>query len=456
MMTWFQSLDPNIKDAVYAVGRALLLVLTVFILVPFMIWFERRLLGWFQDRQGPDRVGNITFSRTSKFVPDFLKGKKIHMFGLLQSIADGIKLFLKEDILPNHIDKFLFVIAPSISLFVSLALAGTMPWGPWPQLTPVADVNIGLLYVIAMSSLGAYGLVLAGYASNNKYALLGALRAGAQLISYELSMSVALGCVVMATGSLKMTDMVAQQQQAFYGVVPWVQNWNIFTPFGFIAGIVFIICMIAETNRPPFDLAEAENELVAGYHTEYNTKRWGLFMMAEYMAMFVFSMIFFTVFMGGYNLLPINYIEIGKSIPALEGVMNFVQGLQNALAILVLYIKGAVGLAVYIWVRASFPRLRYDQLMTLGWKYLLPTITGNLIVISVWILVTRLYGVGAGWASAFAGVAIIVAIWKLSRQTSDDKTHLASRSITMVQGGKPQPIVVVLETEPEPAAGGVA
>ena len=454
-MTWFQSLDPSIKEAIYAIGRALLLVLTVFILVPFMIWFERRLLGWFQDRQGPDRVGNITFSRTSKFVPGFLKGKKIHMFGLLQSIADGIKLFLKEDILPNHIDKFLFVIAPSISLFVSLALAGTMPWGPWPQLTPVADVNVGLLYVLAMSSLGAYGLVLAGYASNNKYSLLGALRASAQLISYELSMGVSLGCIVMATGSLKMTQMVAQQQEAFYGVVPFLQNWNIFTPFGFIAGAIFLVCMIAETNRPPFDLAEAENELVAGYHTEYNTKRWGLFMMSEYMAMFVFSMIFFTVFMGGYNLLPINYPAIGKAVPALAGVMNFIQSAQNALAILVLYIKGAFGLAVYIWVRASFPRLRYDQLMNLGWKYLLPTATGNLVIVSVWILVTKLYGTGIGWLAAFGGVGIMVLIWTLSKQTSDTTTHLWSRSITMVQGGKPTPPAPA--PEPEVAAtGGVA
>ncbi|RYG87783.1 NADH-quinone oxidoreductase subunit H, partial [bacterium] len=239
MIGWLQGRDPMVQDVLAAFGRVLLFVLPVFLAVPFLIWFERRLLSWFQDRIGPNRTGNITFSRTSRYVPGFLKGRKFQMRGLAQSMADGIKLFTKEDILPSHTDLVLFLIAPAISLFVSLSLGGTIPWGPFPKLTPVSDANIGLLYILAISSLGAYGSVLAGYSSNNKYSLMGGLRASAQLISYELAMGVSLGAMVMATGSLKMTEVVAAQEGPLWGFVPFLQNWNLFTPFGALSGIVF-------------------------------------------------------------------------------------------------------------------------------------------------------------------------------------------------------------------------
>ncbi len=430
MIGWLQGRDPMVQDVLAAFGRALLFVLPVFVLVPFMIWFERRLLAWFQDRQGPNRTGTITFSRTARSVPGFLRGRKIKTFGLAQSMADGIKLFLKEDILPGHTDKLLFLIAPAISLFVALSLGGTIPWGPFPKLTPVSDASIGLLYMLAISSLGAYGTVLAGYGSNNKYSLMGGLRASAQLISYELAMGVSLGAMVLATGSLRMTQIVGAQEGPLWGAVPFLQNWNAFTPFGFVSAAIFFVCMLAETNRPPFDLAEAENELVAGYHTEYSTKRWGLFMMAEYIAMFVFSMVFWTVFGGGYNLLPIrwHYLAEGNAL-GLGSVWGGLAAFFDVLGPFALLLKGAIGIAVYIWIRATYPRLRYDQLMTLGWKNLLPMAAANLVAVATWIVATRVYGPLAGWGIVLALYAAGFALYSLAMRRRPESRQFATRRV---------------------------
>ena len=426
-MEWLRSLDPTMQDVLAAFGRAILLILPIFGPVPVIIWWERRLLSWMQDRIGPNRTGNITFSRNSRMIPSFLKGKKIKLFGLLQSIADGIKLFLKEDIMPSKTDKLLFIVAPFIALFVSFTLGATVPFSGDLRFTPVADVNIGLLYVLAISSLGAYGLVLAGYSSNNKYSLIGGLRASAQLISYELAMGVSLASIVMMSGSLKLTDIVDQQQNTpLYNLnfAPFtlIANWNILSPMGFVSGIVFFICMLAETNRPPFDLPEAENELVAGYHTEYSTKRWALFMMAEYMAMFVFSMIWFTIFMGGYHLLPVR----SEFLDGIEQKVGFLLGPLSMM------LKGAFGLSVYIWVRATFPRLRYDQLMNLGWKFLLPLSVGNLMITASWIFANRVYGNAVGWGVVCIGYAILGIVWLKTRRKKQDEKQFGSRSIDMV------------------------
>ena len=444
-----QTWSPMAQDIAAAFGRTLLFVLPVFVLVPFMIWWERRLLAWFQDRIGPNRTGTITFSRTSRAVPSFLKGRKIKLFGLVQSMADGIKLFLKEDILPGHADKFLFLIAPALSLFVALCLGGTIPWGPFPKLTPVSDASIGLLYMLAISSLGVYGTVLAGYGSNNKYSLMGGLRASAQLISYELAMGVSLGAMVLVTGSLRMTEIVAGQSEALYGAVPAISNWNLFTPFGMISGIVFFICMLAETNRPPFDLAEAENELVAGYHTEYSTKRWGLFMMAEYIAMFVFSMVFWTVFGGGYNLLPIRWHYLAETNALGTGTLwGGIATVFDWLGPVTLLIKGAIGLTVYIWVRATYPRLRYDQLMALGWKTLLPLATFNLIAAATWIVATRVYGALAGWGIVLMIYLLGYAFYRLGRNGGATGTArvdpLATRTVRYAPEA-PRPIIASIE-----------
>lgn len=440
-MDWLRSLDPTVQDILAAFGRSLLLILPIFAPVPFIIWYERRLLSWMQDRIGPNRTGNITFSKTSRFVPTVLRGKKIKLFGLLQSIADGLKLFTKEDILPAKIDKFLFIIAPLIALFVSFTLGGTIPFAGDRRFTPVADVNVGLLYILAISSLGAYSSVLAGYSSNNKYSLLGGLRASAQLISYELAMGVSLASIVMISGSLKMTEVVKQQEGPLYGFLGAIPNWNIFSPLGFVSAAIFFVCMIAETNRPPFDLPEAENELVAGYHTEYNTKRWGLFMMAEYMAMFTFSMIFATVFLGGYHL-PIRWEGLG-----LDAVAKWEQTYLWGMG--VMFVKGVLGLSVYIWIRATFPRLRYDQLMNLGWKFLLPVATANLIVTATWIMISKLYGSVMGWGVVFVLYAVILAFWAASRTRAKADKQMSARTVEVVQ--KPKRSVEVVSSKPEVA-----
>ncbi len=419
-MDWLHSLDPTLQDVLAAIGRAILAIIPIFVPVPFMIWYERRLLSWMQDRIGPNRTGNITFSRTSRVIPGFMKGKKIKLFGLAQSMADGLKLFLKEDIMPDKTDRFLFILAPLIALFVALTLGCTIPFGGDRRFTPVADINIGLLYILAISSLGAYSTVLAGYSSNNKYSLLGGLRASAQLISYELAMGVSLGAMVMTTGSLKMTDIVDAQAQPLFGSISFLQNWNIFTPMGLVSAVIFFICMIAETNRPPFDLPEAENELVAGYHTEYSTKRWGLFMMAEYMAMLSFSMVFATVFLGGYH--------IGLRWDVLAPLEN-----NYLFGLAVMLTKGAIGLSAYIWIRATFPRLRYDQLMNLGWKFLLPLAVVNLMITATWIFASKVYGSATGWATGIVLYAILCFVWAMVRHRAKKvEPQYRSRSVNMV------------------------
>jgi NADH-quinone oxidoreductase subunit H len=419
-MDWLHSLNPTIQDVLSAIGRAILAIIPIFAPVPIIIWYERRLLSWMQDRIGPNRTGNITFSRTSRMVPGFLKGKKFKLFGLAQSIADGLKLFTKEDIMPDKTDKFLFILAPLIALFVALTLGCTIPFAGDLRFTPVADVNVGMLVILAISSLGAYSTVLAGYSSNNKYSLMGGLRASAQLISYELAMGVSLGAMVMFSGSLRMTDIVNAQAQPLYGVISFLPNWNIFTPMGMVSAIVFFVCMIAETNRPPFDLPEAENELVAGYHTEYSTKRWGLFMMAEYMAMLTFSMIFATVFLGGYHL-PIR-------IEALSGIEN-----SYLFGVIVMLVKGALGLTVYIWIRATFPRLRYDQLMNLGWKFLLPLAVVNLMITATWIFASRVYSPTIGLVVGAVCYGVLFIVWAAIRhQAKKTQPQFQSRSVNMV------------------------
>jgi len=424
----------------------LLLVVPILALVPGLIWWERRLLSWMQDRIGPNRVATITWSKTSKFVPPFLRGKKTSIFGLLQPIADGVKLFFKEDITPSAVDKVIYFIAPGIALFPAFALGATLPWGPYPSLTPISNANVGVLYMLAISSLGVYGVVLAGYSGNNKYSLMGGLRASAQLISYELAMSMSLACIVLATGSLRMTDMVHEQEKPLWGLAPFLQNWYVFTPFGFVAMVVFLICMVAETNRAPFDLPEAENELIAGYHTEYSSMKFAVFFMGEYAAMFIFSGVLATVFLGGWNALPINWDWVAQhsTIPVFSGLADIMGKLNYWLAPLWFMGKITFMISVYIWLRATLPRLRYDQLMSLGWKSLLPLATVNFIVVGAWILVSRIVAENASnqMMGAIAGVGLwvvagvfVYSIWRVLNKMSGEPV-LESRSVTLVDPSK--------------------
>lgn len=409
------------EPIVVALIRVLLVVGPILILVPGLIWWERRLLSWMQDRIGPNRVGPK---------------------GLLQPIADGVKLFFKEDITPTTVDRAIYFLAPALALFPAFALGGTMPWAnkipgpygygaPYANWTPIADVNIGVLYLMAISSLGVYGVVLAGYASNNKYSLMGGLRASAQLISYELAMGMSLACIALATGSLKMTEMVSVQESALWGTVPFMQNWNILTPYGLIAAIIFLICMIAETNRAPFDLPEAENELIAGYHTEYSSMKFAVFFMGEYAAMFIFSGIFATVFLGGYNALPFNWGYLAETVPGGAGVFHALGNANQWLAPVVFIAKCAFGISVYVWLRATLPRLRYDQLMSLGWKSLLPLALFNFIVVALWIAYTGVSGAAYGWLAVAIAAVILYALYRALNAGGKDR-QFERRKVTMV------------------------
>jgi NADH-quinone oxidoreductase subunit H len=435
MVAWVESLHPIWQ----ALIRVLLLVLPVLLMVPGAIWYERRLLGWFQDRIGPNRVGNITVSRRNRFAPDFLKGRKFNLFGLIQPIADGIKLFIKEDLMPAKADRLIFVAAPALALFPAFTLGATIPWGPIQALTPVADVNVGLLYILAISSLGVYGVVLSGYASNNKYSLLGGLRSSAQLISYELGMGLALGSIVLAVGSLKMTDMVRAQEGPLWGFVGPLANWHLFTPYGFLAAIIFFICMVAETNRAPFDLPEAENELVAGYHTEYSSMKFAVFFMGEYAAMLVYGGIFMTVFAGGWHLVPIRWDWIAEQAPPLAYLAGGFATWDYWLAPLTMIAKCVLVLTVYIWLRATLPRLRYDQLMALGWKSLMPLAVANLILVAAWILVERLTGNPFyGFLFLLVGVGLVVLFYRQFRSVlRGPGSDLPRREVELVNYAKP-------------------
>ena len=329
------------------------LILALRVLVPLgvllgtaglMSWVERRGAALIQDRPGPNRVGPL---------------------GLLQPLADSIKFFFKEDIIPSSSDKVLYVLAPAIALFSALTTFAVIPYGAslpvGGRTVPLigADVSIGVLYVFALTSLSVYGIVLAGWSSNSKFSLMGALRSSAQIISYELAMTTAAAGVILTAGSLRLTEIVAAQSGTWLGFIP---RWNVFPQL--VGFIVFFISTFAETNRLPFDLPEAEAELVAGYHTEYSSSmKFAMFFMAEYVNMTVAASLTVTLFFGGW------------SLPGFQP-----QGLLGAiLSILIFAVKTAFFLWVFVWVRWTLPRFRYDQLMRLGWKALLPLALANLL-----------------------------------------------------------------------------
>lgn len=436
MLDWL-SHHPDVKAVLMAILRVVLFLAPLFACIPVVIWYERRLLAWFQDRIGPNRTGTITFSRSSRHVPEFLKGKKLRiLYGIPQIIADGVKSFFKEDFAPTYVDRLLYFAAPAVFLFPAFALGATIPWGPFPNLTPISDIDVGVLYILAISSLGVYGVVLAGYSSNNKYSLLGGLRSSAQLISYELSMGMALAAVVMAAGSLRPTGILASQEGPLWGFLPVLQNWNILTPYGFVAGIIFLICMVAETNRAPFDLPEAESELVAGYNTEYSTKKWVLFMMGEYVGMLTYSGILVTIFFGGYHLLPFPFHYLAQQYPSTSGLYNaldYVNG-NSFLGFFWFWLKVSLVITFYIWLRATMPRLRYDQLMSLGWKSLLPLGAANLIVVALWIVITRLYGAYWAMLSVVLAGGTVVALYKsINKITRPETKADEQRGLTLVE-----------------------
>jgi NADH-quinone oxidoreductase subunit H len=313
-----------------AVVKVVVVFVCVLLCVAYTTWLERKVLGHMQVRCGPLRVG---------------------WHGLLQPIADGLKLFFKEDIVVNSANKFLYILSPVIVTIAAYASFAVVPFGDQIKLfgrnidLHIADVDIGVLYIFALSSLSVYGVTLAGWSSNSKYALLGGLRASAQMISYELSVGLSIIGVLMLAGSLSLVDIVARQDV-------W---YIVYQPLGFF---IFLICGFAECNRSPFDLPEAENELVAGFHVEYSSMKFALFFMAEYAHMIVVSALVATLFLGGWR------------GPVLPGVIWFL-------------LKVFAMLFLFIWVRATYPRFRYDQLMKFGWKVLFPLALANILITGV-------------------------------------------------------------------------
>jgi NADH-quinone oxidoreductase subunit H len=334
-------------DWLIASLRVLAPVLAIMLILPIPMWLERRGAGLIQDRPGPNRVGP---------------------FGLLQPLADAVKFFMKEDLIPANADRFLYVIAPGIALFSALTTFAVIPYGPRVTIDgrdiPLigADVSIGILYVFALTSLSVYGIVLAGWSSNNKFSLIGGIRSGAQIISYELAMTTAAAGVILAAGSFRLTDVVTMQAGTWLGFIP---RWNVFPQF--LGFVVFYVATFAETNRLPFDLPEAEAELVGGYHTEYSAFKFAMFFMAEYVNMIVASALTVTLFFGGW------------SLPGYEphGIVGVI------VSALVFFAKTAFFVWVFIWVRWTLPRFRYDQLMRLGWKALLPIALANLFWVAL-------------------------------------------------------------------------
>ncbi|RZJ73356.1 NADH-quinone oxidoreductase subunit NuoH [Flavobacterium sp.] len=309
----------------------------------YSTWAERKVAAWLQDRIGPNRAGT---------------------FGLLQPLADGLKLFSKEEFLPNTPNKFLFVVGPAISMSVALMTSAVIPWGDKlviggrEVILQATDIDVSILYVFGVLSVGVYGIMIGGWASNNKFSLMSAMRAASQMISYEIAMGMSLIALLMMSGTLSLKEISIQQAG---------MNWNVFyQPLGFI---IFLVCSFAETNRTPFDLAECEAELIGGYHTEYSSMRMGFYLFAEYASMFISSTILAVLYFGGYN------------YPGMEwAIENWGVNAGNSIGIIVLFIKICAFIFFFMWVRWTIPRFRYDQLMRLGWQGLIPLAIANIVI----------------------------------------------------------------------------
>jgi len=333
----------------------IIVVMSSLVVAMYATYGERKVAAALQDRRGPNRAGP---------------------FGLLQPLADGLKLFFKEEIIPNFSSKFLFILGPCLAMLTAMMTGAVIPWGEKVHFferdisLQIADINIGILYVFGVVSMGVYGIMIGSWASNNKFSLMGGLRAASQIISYELPMGLALIALLMVTGTLSLKTMVEYQVLSDH----WYA-WNVFKqPLGFL---IFLICVFAECNRTPFDLAEAENELIGGYHTEYSSMKLGFYLFAEYINMFISSAVVTCLFFGGYDIPFVNDAHLAESVGA------------NWMALMhvgMLFAKIVFFLFLFMWVRWTIPRFRYDQLMNLGWKTLIPLALFNMLVTGALVL----------------------------------------------------------------------
>lgn len=332
------------KGAVITIVFALTMVMAM-----YSTWAERKVAAFLQDRIGPNRAG---------------------FWGLLQPLADGLKLFSKEEFFPNTPNRFLFVVGPAIAMSTALMTSAVIPWGDHLHIfgrdviLQATDIDGALLYIFAIVSIGVYGIMIGGWASNNKFSLMGAVRAASQMVSYEVAMGLSVIALLMMTGTLSLREISAQQPGL---------HWNVFyQPLSFL---IFLICAFAETNRTPFDLAECESELIGGYHTEYSSMKMGFYLFAEYANMFISSTILAVLFFGGYN------------YPGMAwAVEHWGVNIANVLGMLTLFIKLCGFIFFFMWVRWTIPRFRYDQLMHLGWRILIPLSIANIVITGIVLL----------------------------------------------------------------------
>ncbi|MBN8856593.1 MAG: NADH-quinone oxidoreductase subunit H [Sphingobacteriales bacterium 50-39] len=331
------------------------IIISVSLLVAmYETWGERKVAAFMQDRRGPNRAG-----------PG----------GLFQPLADGLKLFMKEEIIPNSSNRFLFVLGPGLAMLTAMMTSAVVPWSSHFNLfgreisLQIADINIGILYIFGVVSMGVYGIMIGGWASNNKFSLLAAIRGASQIISYELAMGISIIALLMITGSLSLKDIVEQQQRGHYYIL--------LQPLGFL---IFLICAFAECNRTPFDLSEAENELNFGYHQEYSSMKLGFYLFAEYVNMFISSAVMATLYWGGYDIPFVNDAAFGQA----HG-----QNLLATLQVVSLFVKIVIFIFFFMWVRWTIPRFRYDQLMRLGWKILIPLAIFNMLVTGFLVLLKQ-------------------------------------------------------------------
>jgi NADH-quinone oxidoreductase subunit H len=331
-----------------------IVIVAVFALTMIMAMYstlaERKIAAWLQDRIGPNRAG-----------PG----------GIMQPLADGLKLFSKEEFFPNTPNRFLFIAGPFISMTTALMTSAVIPWGDKLHLfgrdiiLQATDIDVAMLYVFGVLSVGVYGIMIGGWASNNKFSLMSAMRASSQMISYEVAMGLSIIALVMMTGSLSLKEIAAGQEG---------MNWNVFyQPVGFL---IFLVCSFAETNRTPFDLAECEAELIGGYHTEYSSMKMGFYLFAEYASMFISSTILAVLYFGAYNYPGMQWMEENVGVNT-----------ANVIGMVVLFGKLCFFIFFYMWVRWTIPRFRYDQLMRLGWKMLIPLAIANIIITGIIILI---------------------------------------------------------------------
>lgn len=339
-------------DSTFFIEKGIIILVVFAVTMLFAMystWAERKVAAFLQDRVGPNRAG---------------------FGGLLQPLADGLKLFSKEEFFPNTPNKFLFIVGPAIAMSTALMTSAVLPWGDKlvifgkEVILQATDIDVALLYVFGVISVGVYGIMIGGWASNNKFSLMGAVRASSQMISYEVAMGLSIIALLMMTGTLSLKEISMQQSE-------W--RWNVlYQPVSFL---IFLICAFAETNRTPFDLAECESELIGGYHTEYSSMKMGFYLFAEYANMFISSAILSILFFGGYNYPGMQWITENVGVNA-----------ANVLGIIALLIKICCFIFFYMWVRWTIPRFRYDQLMNLGWRILIPLAIINIMITGVCIL----------------------------------------------------------------------